>query len=155
VPISEEAPPSAPDDATAVAGEVAPAAAGEAEPQPVAMVDDAGGRTAGRRRQAAFIEIWRPGAAGRPNHDEDRGPRPMTATARRPPRYAGRSSNSRQPRRPASGQAAWSRAAAARFAEAPQPRARRSRGATPADPDSPFAALAALKAQLEGKGDGS
>jgi ATP-dependent RNA helicase SUPV3L1/SUV3 len=102
--------------------------------------------------EPAFIEIWRPGRRDRPKPRRDRSvAKPQPARQHAGAENAsdsGEASNSRKARtqkprkRPTDGQRHKSSGRA--------PRAEKR-----ADPDSPFAALAALKAQLEGKDEGT
>ena len=100
--------------------------------------------------EPAFIEIWRPGRRDRPKSRSDRPP----ATAR-PPRH-GRGANEPTTGEPADKRRPRSKKPRKRkFEGARQPPARSAPAdKRRADPDSPFAALAALKAQLEGKDGG-
>ena len=119
---------------------------------PAEPIDEAAVAGESVAAEPAFIEIWRPGRADRPRrHDR---PRQRSQPAQSSP-HNGASPNAeearggkgdarrRRDRRPESGR------------DAPPPVRREQRREKPADPDSPFAALAALKAQLEGKGDDS
>jgi ATP-dependent RNA helicase SUPV3L1/SUV3 len=116
---------------------------------PVDAVDSGTVPTADDTTAAAepvFVEIWRPGRRDRPKSRGDRPP----ATAR-PPRQ-GRGANEPTTGEPADKRPRSNKPRKRNFDGARQPPAR----STPADrrradPNSPFAALAALKAQLEGK----
>jgi ATP-dependent RNA helicase SUPV3L1/SUV3 len=101
--------------------------------------------------EPAFIEIWRPGRRDRPKPRRDRAP----ATAR----PAGDGQAASEPSasgQPADKQRPRSQRPRKRKFDGPRqpPPARKARVEKQADPDSPFAALAALKAQLEGKDEG-
>jgi ATP-dependent RNA helicase SUPV3L1/SUV3 len=158
-----EAIPSAPDDPTAAPGEVEAEAVGEAEFQPAAAAIDSGtAEPVATAAEPAFIEIWRPGRGNRPKHerrtevrdahDRRSAPPPAAPQARAPngaTKPAADKRRDRSPRKAGDGR----RDASRKPPQAPRPESQRRE--KPADPDSPFAALAALKAQLEGKGDGS
>jgi ATP-dependent RNA helicase SUPV3L1/SUV3 len=156
--VAADEPPAASEPLTTTAPEPAPPSpiAAEASSGPPDAAAEAAPPDGGAEAEPAFIEVWRP---GRSDHRRPR--------QRRPERRA----------KPADGQAAPSPDARGEGAEAPGPRPprrdrkgkrpsdgnRRPRTADgparapaprrdkPADPDSPFAALAALKAQLEAK----
>jgi ATP-dependent RNA helicase SUPV3L1/SUV3 len=136
---------------------------GEAEFQPAAAAIDSGtAEPVATAAEPAFIEIWRPGRGNRPKHerrtevrdahDRRSAPPPAAPQARAPngaTKPAADKRRDRSPRKAGDGR----RDASRKPPQAPRPESQRRE--KPADPDSPFAALAALKAQLEGKGDGS
>jgi ATP-dependent RNA helicase SUPV3L1/SUV3 len=99
--------------------------------------------------EPAFVEIWRRAPTERPRRRDRPQPRPQ---ASQPNIRNGATANTGEARRAKSD----SRRGQERrpdFVRAPQPKGPEQRREKRADPDSPFAALAALKAQLEGKGD--
>jgi ATP-dependent RNA helicase SUPV3L1/SUV3 len=140
------APALAPD--TAAPGDP-PAAATDASPPAAASAASA------ESAEPAFIEVWRPGRAHRPHRPArpPRGDRPPERAAAPADRQADRPAGEprRGPRRPPRPKAA--RADHRDKREPPKEQARPPRPAERrADPNSPFAALAALKAELERRG---
>jgi len=105
--------------------------------------------------EPAFIEIWRPGRRDR-QRSERRGPpkprRGQAAAAAEPGSPPRSNDGSRSPDTPAvKGRPPRKRRFDRPSGKPPPPKAPTEKRA---DPNSPFAALAALKAQLEGKDDG-
>jgi len=101
--------------------------------------------------QPAFIEIWRPGRRDRPRQNRDRPP-----AKGRPARHRHATIEAAAPGEPADNRKARPKEPRKRKFDGQRNR-QSPRGAPAekrADPNSPFAALAALKAQLEGKDEG-
>jgi ATP-dependent RNA helicase SUPV3L1/SUV3 len=127
-----------------------PAATGQAAVSAESASDGAEASDSAAAAEPAFIEVWRPGRRDRPRPRRDR-----PATTAQPDRHeqaAGRPSVSGQPadKRQSRSQKPRKR----KFDGPRQPSPRKPPAEKRADPDSPFAALAALKAQLEGKDEG-
>ncbi|HEX5867379.1 MAG TPA: helicase, partial [Beijerinckiaceae bacterium] len=106
------------------------------------------GRDARPRRERPDRPERRSGGPGGPHERRAEGPEPAkadaTGTEARPPRGPRRSDERRGTQREGRG-------AEARRSNGQEPRRREERRDKPPDPNSPFAKLAALKAQLEGR----
>ena len=157
-----ETPDTASETAPEGEAETQPVIAVDAEPQPVGAVDTVAVEPVAAAAEPAFIEIWRPGRGNRPKHErrtevrdahDRRSAPPSAAPQARAPNGATRPEGDRRRDRPPRKTGDGRRDAPRKPPQAPRPDNQRRE--KQADPDSPFAALAALKAQLEGKGDGN
>jgi ATP-dependent RNA helicase SUPV3L1/SUV3 len=167
--VTEPAPPEAAtaEAATVPVEEIAAPAETEAVPASASDAADPAAAEPAAPAEPAFIEIWRPGRAadnrgGQRRHERrpHRGPRPAREAAAR---AAGDAVAAAASAAPASDGAATAPPPQRPVHEGKRGRDRPRNGARPQaaprppraekkiDPDSPFAALAALKARLEGK----
>ena len=105
--------------------------------------------------EPAFVEIWRPGRRDR-QRPERRGPPKSRRARATAPGEPGSPARPNDGSRPPDGRAGKGRPPRKRKFDRPsdKPPTYKAPAEKRADPNSPFAALAALKAQLEGKDDG-
>jgi ATP-dependent RNA helicase SUPV3L1/SUV3 len=127
----------------------APATEAQVEPQPSKPVAEAApapvSETAAAPQEPAMIEVWRPGRpAGARRRPHEHKPKPEPAQPSQTPQAP--AAETREPRR--QGRSDWQRRPFRGDRPRGKPREERPRE-RPIDPNSPFAALAELKARLE------